>query len=188
VTSLLECGVFCDAGPNSLKEKAAITVCCMARSIGGGFSLSTGPNLEVIFRRPLRNDVVQRMHYGLQAPRGAESAMTNCDFFAYFTGSLSIMNSALGALVCVATVYAGCSWFVARNLDDSHVQAAADNGGWATVSEPTLESPYLQARRPEAISVEPFGAKRSPTLYDDPAYRGASPWLARARNFNPSSL
>ncbi|HVW36636.1 MAG TPA: hypothetical protein VHB99_05005 [Pirellulales bacterium] len=98
------------------------------------------------------------------------------------------MNSALGALVCVATVYAGCSWFVVHGLDDSHIQASANNGGWATVSEPTLKSPYLQARRTEAIAAEPYGAGRSPTLYDDPAYRGASPWLARARNFDPSSL
>ena len=98
------------------------------------------------------------------------------------------MNSALGALVCVATVYTGCSWFVARNLDDSHVQAAANNGGWATVSAPTLDSPYLQARRPEAIAMDPYEAEPLPTLYDDPAYQGASPWMARSRNFNPSSL
>ena len=98
------------------------------------------------------------------------------------------MKSALGAFVCVAAVYGGCSWFVARNLDDSHVQAAANNGGWATVSEPTVNSPYLQARRTEAIAVDPYEAGPLPKLYDDPAYRGASPWLARACNFDPSSL
>lgn len=98
------------------------------------------------------------------------------------------MNSALGALVCVATVYVGCSWFVARNLDDSHIEAAANNGGWATVSEPTLQSPFLQAWRTEAIAVEPYGARRAPMLYDDPAYRGASPWTARARKLRLSSL
>lgn len=97
------------------------------------------------------------------------------------------MNSALGALVCVATVYAGCSWFVARNLDDSYLEAAENNGGWVSVSEPTLKSPYLQARRPETVAADSYEAGRSPTHYD-PAYRGASPWLARARNFNPSSL
>lgn len=98
------------------------------------------------------------------------------------------MKSALGAFVCVAAVYAGCSWFVARNLDDSHLDAAANNGGWVAVSEPTLDSPYLQARRPEAIAVDSFEAARSPMRYDDPAYRGALPWMARARKFAPSSL
>src|SRR5690242_9396718 len=71
--------------------------------------------------------------------------------FVCFTGRGSIMKSALGAFVCVAAVYAGCSWFVARNLDDSHLEAAANDAGWVAVSEPTVKSPYLQARRPETM-------------------------------------
>lgn len=98
------------------------------------------------------------------------------------------MKSALGALSCVAAVYAGCSWFVAHGLDDSHIDASKNNGGWVAVSEPTLKSPYLQARRPAAIAADSYEAGRSPTLYNNSAYRGDSPWLARVRKFDPSSL
>lgn len=98
------------------------------------------------------------------------------------------MKSALGAFVCVAAVYVGCSWFVAHGLDDSHIEASENNGGWTSVSEPTLTSPYLQAWRPEILAVDPYEAGLLPAPHGDSAYRGASPWLARVRKFDPSSL
>lgn len=98
------------------------------------------------------------------------------------------MKSGLGAFVCFATVYVGCSWFVVQGLDDSHIRTSEENGGWVVVSEPTLKSPYQRARHPEASMVDSYEAGSSAAQFDDPAYRDALPWMARARNFDPSSL
>jgi hypothetical protein len=73
-------------------------------------------------------------------------------------------------------------------FDEWHLQASEENGGWIAVSEATLQSPFLQARRPETMPSDPYETRLSAARYEEPANRVASPWMARARTFDPASL
>lgn len=50
------------------------------------------------------------------------------------------MRSALGALACVAAVYASCSWFADCQSWELIAEQAQDNGGWLIVSPPTIRA------------------------------------------------
>ena len=73
------------------------------------------------------------------------------------------MKSALAAILCVAAVYAACTWMIADITREKQFEKAIREQGWAEVSPATISPANLQAERRAASSGRAATAWRSPS-------------------------